>query len=607
MITSINSVAVKCSSHARYVYRMQALDDVRSKTLFKKTVFKFPRKCANYLEDHILKKCSGVPLAIIGVAQLLIAKSNEMSWNGNEDDTKEQVYLSSNPAIERMTQILTHSYQSLPNNLKIFFLHLSIFPEGHLIKTKSLVRRWSAIRFQGHFEGEYQVNDNLRELVDRNLITPVEISNNGNVKACKIHGIIFDFIVHYSNKEAAFTALIHNGILLQHSQRVRFLSFHSTNAESAQIVKGIDLSRLYSLSIFNHVQGDGDDLVDLQRCKLIRVLHLENCQGLKVGFIDGICELLELVYLSLRGTDVRKLPTKISKLHRLKTLDIRGTEVDILPIEVLSLPELSHLLGRFKLPKVRRYSTSHKLQRFFSRSKLKTLAGIIMDDSSVFELIMAHCCRLRKIKIWSDRTPNSQLTGILTSFFRGCDFGGGANASLTIGIDFGNQSIDFLDNLEIHELNTLISIKLKGSMTRLPSFIPSLHQLVELCLSSTCLRCEDLSVLQYLHWLRYLKLVVEEFSGDSFSVKHNGFPDLRRLWMEAPKIPRVSIENGGMPHLTSLKLISEDVEGLPVASINELTYLTEIILGNVNDQTRRAWEDEAKRHINRPMVESAAR
>ncbi|CAL4984920.1 unnamed protein product [Urochloa decumbens] len=602
VVTSIYSVAMQCSYQTGHVYRMQALENDHSKALFRKILLDSHRKCEYNLDkvsECILKKCAGVPLSIVGTAQLLRVTSDEMTWNFNQGVSKEQIYLRSNPAIERMKQVITRSFHSLYDPfLQSCFLSLSMFPEGHVIKAKGLLRRWAA---EGLATGvrlsDLEVaNGYFQNLVDRNLIKPLEISNNGNVKTCQIHGIIFDFIVYNSIRQTN-CSLIHNDKLLQSSQVTRRFSFHSISEESENVAKKIDLSRIRSLSIFNHVGGDG--LVNIQKCKLVRVLDLENCQGLSRNFLDGICELLLLKYLSLRDTDVKDLPVKISKLQHLSTLDIRGTQVKSLRMEVLTLPQLANLFGRFQLPN---QHASRKLQSFFEeKSKLQTLAGFALDDSPAFKLIMAHLPKLRKIKIWSGGTTNDYLNNILISSLQK-HFSFNVNRHFqdrnALIIDFGrNESLDFMDDLDAP--CTLGCVKLTGCMTKLPRFIGLVQGLRELCLSSSYLRCEVLSDLHNLRYLQYLKLDFQEFIGDSLSVTH---PLLLRLCIVTRKLPQVRITAWDMPHITSLHLLCGDVEGLPSSSIQLLKSLIEIRLGDVSEETRKSWKDEAKRHKNRPMI-----
>lgn len=82
---------------------------------------------------------------------------------------------------------------------------------------------------------------------------------------------------------------------------------------------------------------------------MVRVLDLEGCNG--PVCLDGLCKLVLLRYLSLKGTDTSELPPTIGDLRCLETLDVRSTKVEVLPPSIVRLEKLMHLLaGNAKLP-----------------------------------------------------------------------------------------------------------------------------------------------------------------------------------------------------------------------------------------------------------------
>jgi hypothetical protein len=74
----------------------------------------------------------------------------------------------------------------------------------------------------------------------------------------------------------------------------------------------------------------------------LNVLDLGGCKGLTKGHLDSICTVLSLKYLSLRSTDVSRLPKNINHLKQLETLDIRQTNITKVDID---LPNLKHFLA----------------------------------------------------------------------------------------------------------------------------------------------------------------------------------------------------------------------------------------------------------------------
>jgi hypothetical protein len=81
----------------------------------------------------ILKKCNGVPLAIVTMGGFLAKQPKTlMEWRKfNEHISAE---LEMNTELQRIPNILIKSYEGLPYHLKSCFLYLSIFPEDYNIR-----------------------------------------------------------------------------------------------------------------------------------------------------------------------------------------------------------------------------------------------------------------------------------------------------------------------------------------------------------------------------------------------------------------------------------------------------------------------------------------
>ncbi|VAI63779.1 unnamed protein product [Triticum turgidum subsp. durum] len=316
------------------------------------------------------------------------------------------------------------------------------------------------------------------------------------------------------------------------------------SGKTARAVEEDRLSSIRSLTISDH---DGEELVDFEKCKMLRVLDVENCKKVEDTDLQKICKLLYLNYLNLRGTNVKTLPSKAAKLHYLQILDMRETSANIeLPMEVLILGQLVHLFGRFKLPpELSKVGTGHTLVKLLEReSKLKTFAGFVLDGCNGFQHIMSAITTLRKVKFWSRSTQGNKLVQCLVPSLQKRFTEDSALDSLSI--DFGNDSIDFLDSLQ--GPCALESIKLHGKLTRLPDF----------------------------------------FLKGGFLV---------------PKLPKIEVMEGAMPVLESLQLFSQNIQGLDVSAVKCLHHLKEVTLrSSIDAQTMRFWEDEAKKHKNRPTI-----
>ncbi|XBI03812.1 hypothetical protein VPH35_132182 [Triticum aestivum] len=301
--TRIEAVANAAGDH---VYRTRLLDEHDAETLFSQTSFGGVGGCPPHLKDisaQIMRKCGGLPLAIVSVGDLLASKAHT-----RDEFERSGLKWRANSEIEGMKHIIKLSYNDLPPHLRPCLLYLSIFPENHEIEIERLARRLTA-------EG---------------LI------------------IVHDFIVCMS-MEDNFVTLVHAQQKFAPSgyRTVRRLSLMNSSKydQSVAPIDGAKVSRARSITVFSHTGG----MPRLNYLSVLQVLDLEDCEGPLC--LDGLCRLLLLRYLNLKGTDVSKLPPKIGELICLETLDVRSTKVKELPPSILKLENLKHLLaGNARLP-----------------------------------------------------------------------------------------------------------------------------------------------------------------------------------------------------------------------------------------------------------------
>lgn len=57
-----------------------------------------------------------------------------------------------------------------------------------------------------------------------------------------------------------------------------------------------------------------------------------------------ICQMYLLRFFSLRGTDIKEMPTRVGDLEHLQTLDVRETDLKDLPDKITKQEKLEHLL-----------------------------------------------------------------------------------------------------------------------------------------------------------------------------------------------------------------------------------------------------------------------
>uniref|UniRef100_A0A453Q705 Disease resistance protein RPM1 n=1 Tax=Aegilops tauschii subsp. strangulata TaxID=200361 RepID=A0A453Q705_AEGTS len=346
--TRINNVAHSCcSSFNGRIYNIRALDMVHSRQLFHTRLFKSDEDCPSYLQEiseQILKKCDGLPLAIIAISGLLAnTERTENMWNQVKDSIGRA--LERNTSVEGMMKILSLSYFDLPAYLKTCLLYLSIYQEDSTIEKEDLIRRWIAEGFI-HREGRYTAYELgercFNELLNRGLIQPEETNEYGIVKSCRVHDTILDFIISKSTEEN-FVTLLGVPILTigNQSNVVRRLCLQGVEEGNSTILAaGLVLSHVRSFTMVRGLL----EIPSLEEFRHLRVLNLKECSELKDHHLENIVRLFQLRYLNLEGTYISKLPEQIGRLGCLEVLDLRMTSVLELPASIVNLRKLMHLL-----------------------------------------------------------------------------------------------------------------------------------------------------------------------------------------------------------------------------------------------------------------------
>jgi disease resistance protein RPM1 len=297
------------AKEADEVYKLRPLSHDNSKRLFYMRLFGQEDKCPNNHPDElssaILKKCGGVPLAIITLASLLLGKSreewievcNSLGFYQDKDDRH----------MENTMHIFSLSYYDLPSHLKTCVLYLSVFPEDSLIDKESLIWKWIAEGFveKKTARGLFEVGEEyFHDLINRSMIQGVGSNVYGIIDGCCVHDMVLDLIVSISREEN-FVGV--DGTLSQ--SHTRGLALINTELDLSRDTH-MNLPQLRSFIVWGCVI----DKWDMHpRLKLIRVLTLKNCT-----FREGCLSLehigknlVHLRYLGLRGLMFKEIPEGI--------------------------------------------------------------------------------------------------------------------------------------------------------------------------------------------------------------------------------------------------------------------------------------------------------
>ncbi|KAM3206284.1 hypothetical protein ACQJBY_061768 [Aegilops geniculata] len=626
--TAIQSVANACSSSAAHdhVYAMKTLADEHSRLLFFKEAFQDDNPPVNkedQLGSEALKKCDGLPLALVTTARYLQSTGNPTRENWATLCHNLGVHLETKEMLARMKCVLVQSYTSLvKHDVKTCLLYLGIYPTGRTVRRGNLIRKWCA---EGFIQGDYMCNAldaavaNFEELVNRSIIQRTDASSKnikGQVKTYHTHGMMLEFILHMSKCDNFITLLCDQLAPPPPPSKIRWLSLHDASSRVAN-----DLSLVRSLTVFGKAH---ESVLYFSKYELLRVLDLEECGNhLEDKHLREICNnLLLLRYLSLGAAlTVTVLPKEIKKLQLLETLDVRRTRIEILPTQVMELPCLIHLFGKFKLQQVVGGRKMRKLQIWCSEnSKLETVAGFVVDNnkSQGFAQLMEHMKHLTKVKIWCQQSTNNSMDPIasgsskythLSEAIKGFIKRSTDKKAHSLSLNFNDRWCqDLLVNLSLEKEEAsscyLSSLKVQGgNICSLPPFVTMLGGLTSLCLSSPHhqLSGDILAALSRVRCLAYLKLIASQLG--KLVIVRGALGSLRRLCIVVEVMTELEVQEGALPLLESLQLLCKDLNGFCSIMIQSLGRIKEVTLHDgVNDETKQKWKEAAKNHPRRPKL-----
>ncbi|TVU24904.1 hypothetical protein EJB05_27369, partial [Eragrostis curvula] len=320
-----------CPHHHDCIYRMNPLDSQDSRTLFFNRIYGCEDNCPVQFEKvsaEILKKCRGLPLAIVTIAGLL---ANQPATLKEWEKTLHSLTMpvGTHPTLEGMRKILNLSYKNLPPHLRTCLLYLGIYPEDYEIKRDDLIRQWVAEGFVCNLHGQ-ELNDVAKsyfnELINRNLILP-ESTDCGEVLSCRVHDMMLDLIWHRCKDDNFVTVLCNSKDMETHQDnKARRLYLNCSNADLVDgRVSGTILSSMSQVRSFA-AYGESKCVPPLVLFKYLWVLILDIFSYEMECKVDltAISQLFQLKYLKIAGNyivDVM-LPSKIQGLMHLETLDI---------------------------------------------------------------------------------------------------------------------------------------------------------------------------------------------------------------------------------------------------------------------------------------------
>nr|UBY07242.1 NBS-LRR disease resistance protein [Dasypyrum villosum] len=340
-----------CSSDDDSTYKMEPLSTDDSRSLFHKRMFPDTSGCPSEFQqvsEDILKKCSGVPLALITIASALA--SGQQVKPKHEWDIMLQSLgsgLTEDNSLDEMRRILSFSYYNLPSHLKTCLLYLCIYPEDSTIHRDRLIWKWVSEGFIHHGDqgtSLFLVGLNyFNQLINRSMIQPI-YDYLGQVFACRVHDMVLDLICNLSH-EAKFAKLLDgtgDGMSLHGNVRRLSLQNKMEDHQAKPLTNIMSMSPVRSITIFPRAVSI---MPALSRFEVLRVLDLSYCNlgesSILQHNLKDVGHLIHLRYLGLKHTRISEVPAEIGNLQFLEVLDLEDNgELQALPSSVCKLRRL---------------------------------------------------------------------------------------------------------------------------------------------------------------------------------------------------------------------------------------------------------------------------
>ncbi|KAL6505617.1 hypothetical protein OROHE_022996 [Orobanche hederae] len=600
LTTRMEDVALFSFGVESHVHRIDGLTEGDAWSLFSRRAFQqLPGgSCPNSLEHlarELVKKCRGLPLAIVSLAGVMSTKQYEREWRMNCDTINSELGRADEPLLEKMTNIIWISFLDLPYPLKRCFLYCSLFPEDCDIIPERVIRMWIAEGFVekfGNMRAEDVAETYLVKLVNKSMIQVVKRNAAGRLKRCRMHDLMRDIALSTSRMQKFCGTF--DDQEASSDTGVRRLQLFRSNVDRLNSWNG--MPKLRTLVVSRHVGkiSSASLALLLRTSRFLRLLDLQS-QPIE-ELPDELANLFNLRYLNIRMTKVKELPNFIGRLRNLETLDLRDTKIDVLQNGITKLHNLRSLLT----------SSSDNLDLFQMATEY---------DLTVGTRIPPNLCNLKNLQVLDRVQAETELIKHIRSmtWMRRLGITNLKEEHMEeLCISIQRMSLlHFLHLTAVNENESLCIdalsepppylelLFLGGILKRMPQWMSSLHSLTSLSLHWSRLKEDPVPFIQALPNLEELHLN-NAFTGKQL-LFGSGFPKLKELYILGfHRLEEMGVERGAMPVLETMHVVNcLELKRVP-NGIQCLTNLQELGLFFVpNEVVERIYGEDSidRKHV----------
>uniref|UniRef100_R7W9J1 Disease resistance protein RPP13 n=1 Tax=Aegilops tauschii TaxID=37682 RepID=R7W9J1_AEGTA len=435
--------------------------------------------------------------------------------------------------------------------------YMGIYPEDYTIEKSDLVRQWVAQDFISKAHGrdpEDVAKGYFNELVNHNIVQPVDTNSGEEVLSCRIHDMMFDLIIHKCREENFITTIDDLHDMAGLHDRVRRLSLNLDGVIDDTVLGTIHLSQVRILARF----GTSAYKPSLSQFKHLRVLTLEFARanhGPVLLDLTGICHLFQLRYLKVFAT-LLVLPDKIRGLQQLETLELGALTNYVvqvsLPPDVVHLRRLLHLT----IP----YGTRFP-EGIGNLTRIRTLRYFDLSWNSIDSI--------------RDLGGLTNLRDLSINYSK---FNSVADAS-KIRMDALSYALEKLCSPKSSSCCLLRRLHMMCKLPRVPNSIGELRNLHHLEIEVIEVLEDDVRILARLHSLIHLKLHIFG-TPKQVTIFGMGFPVLKCFSITCTNISFLTFEEGAMSKLQRLGINFNahgwEQLGAPPVGIQQLAGLKEV-------------------------------